>query len=1595
METSGLVLDRKLINTRQASWVNSLNMIRNVVHKTIDIEPGFSYDSKSITTKFPQIGKIVCNDEYVLFCTDDVSCQIVSSRKGIVINDPLLKFDSNFPITGTFTYNHKGELIIAWTDNNVSPKILNIDNLPFTLTGTYAIEYPIKIILLELFPVVSQASINILPIIDNGNLRSGVYYLTLAYGFSDGTGTPWMHKSNPISIIDDSDRSTFNDIDGCAANTSTNKGIRCEITNIDRNYDYIYVAVISKINGVLQCYEYNKYPISASTLNFVVSSLTETTPSDLTSLLSNNAVYLKVKTLTTLNNELLLGGLTGLPVLDYQPYANDITVNWIRDKEVSLDGIRSSYKEGTTIFYNKSFRAGEPYGFLIGLHLIYTGVYALFHLPGREANTGDKDAILDADLLELDPNLLKYQIMDTSTLGADTKSGDMSFWENKHEEYPSWFPDSINGKTFAGKKVRHHKFPNLHKLEEYGLSHVTTSLTPSIYTRVIEARLYNLDGDFVLYSTPDMNDPNQNQMLNLYLNPTDPLITNFTDAGRVYTANCVQNVTIKLYMFIIGSIFGEREIHVRVEHWDINGNTKNILYQTTQTPLELNTTLSIVKLAEGEQLYFKVDCADYMIDVSFIGKYISLLIEELNEVQGTYSTKALGIRIDNVIIPNHILPYVDGYEIFYYERGNEDMTILDQSILHPKGWEELPTIGANEFRFHGFTSLSNQLNPLPRYISRELNLGADGTKVLTVGVTGDTGKWNGIQGIVTPCDSLDKNVVETIKYFPANNNASIDIDNLCKEDCFIIKTRTNIADVDDTLILYNICSYKTDVYLGFLTKRVASTGRYIKVNPSNAIQSAQTIYGGDTFISAYSYMMYMNKIESDPTNIDFYTSFKRAIVTMPYESVSNVGFRYEGINKEEKYYPKTDISIILPDPNIPDTYIGTFIDMWQAGNNYLYNKDYNSINNIISPLIWGKAENFVVKFPKRIARSLAMKSESIDLKWRQFPARYYYDMPANKGEIVKILAHGYALYVGMRFTTFKAFIKDVLSTLNQDAYLTKGDIFDRLPFELIDSQEGVVGVQNQECLISTPFGALILDKDKGKLYLINESITPINQGDVYSFLKERLLFNEEYFKYNILLANINTYIAAREGVPLLWSDFRVAAYMDTIDNIYKDKGVILGYELTDMGRLFITARNKDFFPVKELSEVVTLTGLPISDLGYYPSAFRFVFTGGAAHNSIFSIITQNISIVLNEGQSNGIGSFVAYGTASEQALGITIALHATFEDYGIDADYNIVVEDDILNIIAINPSSDYNIIHDVLTGIAGYPVINDFIAFYDRSFTLTYNFDEKMWVSKHSYLPIAYLPIRSATYIVDGTRLLSNNKVYNTIGGNIGKYTPYLDDVIHNIITQTIPIKPSYIDFAFNFSEGQDNYSLELVNWITKCYNGNNLLKETIDKIMIYTETQCSGYINLMPINGKQADALQYNNDTWYCNTMRNLLTSDAYDKEFIDRNGNLVEKYINNGEVIDLIAGNIYIVSNITDPETESVTYMDRVMNYNGARFTASSSDLTYSILGSAKIKNLLHWFEKSFISGKFVIIRLYNNNTDGKEVKILKVQPLINRVI
>jgi hypothetical protein len=418
------------------------NGISNAVLGAVENEKGFLL--MQTRTPYRYIGSIATSKWPVLFSTDNTYSAIgyfdhVKDLYVPIIDDAdedfKLGFHSDFYITGESQRNALGEVIIAFTDKNDILGYLNCDNPSIESLQD-----------LSLFPIADAPAIAIGQ--DTGGiLIPGAYFAMVRYKKKDGTITGFIGNSG-ITIIS-----------GTSADGITDKTIVLTLTNIDQDYDYVEVAIVSKTGGVYNTPQLiNKRPITGLEMQIVYSGTEVTTDITLENVLVPPPFYNRAETITQLNDALYLGGLRSAPVINMQRYANMIDVKW-KSELMSVLSPDPAHARGE----KRTFMHEEVASLYIQYSLTRGGWSQWFHIPGRSPEAAD----LLASSLGASQGItaLKYQMEDTiSTFDFANKEGAMGIWQNLNEQYPN-HPDfdssAIGGRDLRGENILHHRFPSL------------------------------------------------------------------------------------------------------------------------------------------------------------------------------------------------------------------------------------------------------------------------------------------------------------------------------------------------------------------------------------------------------------------------------------------------------------------------------------------------------------------------------------------------------------------------------------------------------------------------------------------------------------------------------------------------------------------------------------------------------------------------------------------------------------------------------------------------------------------------------------------------------------------------------------------------------------------------------------------------------------------------------------------------------------------------------------------------------------------------------------------------------------------------------
>ena len=321
----------------------NVNINIDILKASVTNEQGF--DILSLTSESRDIvGNHMLPDSSLLlfsiiYGNTNYRCEIgilKDNKYSVVLRDNLLTgaefgFSNINLIQATSKVNFNGDYVAYWVDGDNSDKWLNLTNLQVDVTTDLKITNPTQLnLMLGFTPTISDLPDQSTTVIDSGSLQSGVYYITLLYGDKFQNFTKASLISSPIPVVQSSGPFDTQYI-GSKAGTSTNKAISVNLSasNINTEYNYIKVIVISKINQTLAAYEFATYPISGGDFNCVVDTLVNKTEVSVDSIIINNANYKSSLTITQLDDVFYKANLKERETIDLQPYVNNIKVNYV------------------------------------------------------------------------------------------------------------------------------------------------------------------------------------------------------------------------------------------------------------------------------------------------------------------------------------------------------------------------------------------------------------------------------------------------------------------------------------------------------------------------------------------------------------------------------------------------------------------------------------------------------------------------------------------------------------------------------------------------------------------------------------------------------------------------------------------------------------------------------------------------------------------------------------------------------------------------------------------------------------------------------------------------------------------------------------------------------------------------------------------------------------------------------------------------------------------------------------------------------------------------------------------------------------------
>lgn len=511
--TSGLSTNTGAIDQRAGTWRGGRNLIVSKEFGALTNEEGFDL---IIVMTGTIIGSITLDSELVMiFQKRDTFSEIfivdlVSKTKTLIASNTIFGFNPAFPISGEYYRNSKGQIVASWTDNNMPPRVMNIE-----VDYGAAIGKLTRLYLQYNLPKLTSSMIQD----SSGSLLTGAYFIATRYVSIDQSTTSFSKALGPFYVNEDFRSNVLTAYDGAPAGQTTSKSLRLEFTGIDTDYRYMEVALVSKISGVLTAKLVHKLTIQEVDATIVIAGGENLGVVAIEEIVSSLDVFDKVKSMTQLQNQLLMANLSKEEEVDYQLAALDIVVNY----GMTVMDIASTAEDNPKLNNTRGLMHNEVY--MINIHYVKPDgtMTKGFHIPGRAvAIYSNLDHAEFAGVREnVSANLVAtgaHIDRAVSIGGADAKifqffntannpnaSTNMQYHENINRIYP----DSESFGSLRNQPIRHHKFPSLGHIKnkyfasdnEFGKSKLTR-LTLNLSNVTLPSRCV---GYFISVAKRDFN----------------------------------------------------------------------------------------------------------------------------------------------------------------------------------------------------------------------------------------------------------------------------------------------------------------------------------------------------------------------------------------------------------------------------------------------------------------------------------------------------------------------------------------------------------------------------------------------------------------------------------------------------------------------------------------------------------------------------------------------------------------------------------------------------------------------------------------------------------------------------------------------------------------------------------------------------------------------------------------------------------------------------------------------------------------------------------------------------------------------------------
>lgn len=333
------------------------------------------------------------------------------------------------------------------------------------------------------------------------------------------------------------------------------------------------------------------------------------------------------------------------------------------------------------------------------------------------------------------------------------------------------------------------------------------------------------------------------------------------------------------------------------------------------------------------------------------------------------------------------------------------------------------------------------------------------------------------------------------------------------------------------------------------------------------------IRGGDTFVSCHSFICSFGRHGGDIGGPDGVSVIRNYIC----ESKYNIGLRYEVPGDvTTKYYPKTQPTNFWTNSgNVDQEGVQMIFDRQSTfPNNYGYSDDFNSVNNLIQPVIYQYGQINTTKFPYRVIRSGFSGTIQNSLSsWKTYLSADFYESNRNRGRIENLVSLEDTLLIHHQHGIFYTLGSQKLSLGATEVFLGTSDIFSQVPKEAVSTKLGYLGNQNIFGSYTYKGNYAWIDQSQGRVFTMSKNgVVEISNSGMYNFFRDNSRIDNTFPsapiigesliggydpKYNRLLftkkSDSNAFtisFSIEDNVWISYHDYIPQLYFNTNNNFY-------------------------------------------------------------------------------------------------------------------------------------------------------------------------------------------------------------------------------------------------------------------------------------------------------------------------------------------------------------------------------------------------------------------------------------------------------------